>query len=93
MFDRIIGSLLLAWFLSQFDFDQLFIKAVHELFHRNITIATYYFIFFIGGILLWMFEAILLSSYSFKIFVSLRTKIKAPLTVGENNRLFIFKEG
>lgn len=47
----IISFLLGAWILAWFDFDQLFIKAFQELFNKDITNASYYFIFFcIGGL-------------------------------------------
>ncbi|AYC30537.1 hypothetical protein [Paenisporosarcina cavernae] len=38
--------LLIAWILNWFNFQQLFIQAVNELFGKKVTTATYYFIFF-----------------------------------------------
>ncbi len=45
----IIVFLVIAWFLSLFKFDTLFIKAFKELFNKEITKASYYFIFFFIG--------------------------------------------
>ncbi len=41
--------LLIAWILSWFKIDHLVIQAVHELFDKEITTATYYFAFLIFG--------------------------------------------
>lgn len=46
----IITFLLIAWILSWFEFDTLFIQAFKELFKMSITNATYYFVFFGIGI-------------------------------------------
>ncbi|EJR48778.1 hypothetical protein IIM_03955 [Bacillus cereus VD107] len=40
----IIIFLLTGWILSWFKFDKLFIQAFKELFNKEITIASYYFI-------------------------------------------------
>jgi hypothetical protein len=37
--------LLVAWILTWFGFDDLFIKGFHELFNKEISVATYYMIF------------------------------------------------
>lgn len=47
----IVSFLLIAWILSWFDFDKMFIRAFKELFNKEITIASYYFIFFAIGVL------------------------------------------
>jgi hypothetical protein len=54
--DYIIGSLLLAWFLSLFSFDKLFVDACYEFFSIHLTYAAYYFLFFIGGLVLFGIE-------------------------------------
>lgn len=41
--------LVIAWLLTWFNFDIIFIRAFAELFNMNITIASYYFIFFAIG--------------------------------------------
>lgn len=38
--------LVIAWLLTWFNFDVIFIRAFAELFNMNITTASYYFIFF-----------------------------------------------
>jgi hypothetical protein len=38
---------LTGWILSWFKFEKLFIQAVKELFNKKITIASYYFVFFL----------------------------------------------
>ncbi|OOR11574.1 hypothetical protein BW897_16790 [Bacillus cereus] len=43
----IIIFLLTGWILSWFKFDKLFIQAFKELFNKEITIASYYFMFFL----------------------------------------------
>jgi hypothetical protein len=45
----IISFIIVGWVLSWFKFEQLFIKAFKELFNKDITIASYYFIFFCIG--------------------------------------------
>ncbi|MGE7020946.1 hypothetical protein [Solibacillus cecembensis] len=45
----IMVFLLSGWILSWFKFDRLFIQAFKELFNKEITIASYYFIFFCVG--------------------------------------------
>ncbi len=52
MFDYLIGSLLLAWFLSWFGFDSIFITGSNELFGLHFSSASYYFIFFLVGLFL-----------------------------------------
>ena len=41
----IVSFLLIAWILSWFKFEQLFIQAFQELFNKTISKASYYFIF------------------------------------------------
>ncbi|MBS4207346.1 hypothetical protein [Bacillus sp. FJAT-50079] len=41
----IISFIIIAWVLSWFKFEQLFIRAFKELFNKEITIASYYFLF------------------------------------------------
>lgn len=50
MFDNLINALLIAWILSEFEFDKVCITGFRELFNVNITINTYYFIFAIIGL-------------------------------------------
>lgn len=45
----IIIFLLSGWVLSWFKFEKIFIKAFKELFNKEITSASYYFIFFCIG--------------------------------------------
>ncbi|MCB2294771.1 hypothetical protein LGK95_14825 [Clostridium algoriphilum] len=45
----IVSFLLIGWILSWFKFNNLFIQAFKELFNKEITIASYYFIFFCVG--------------------------------------------
>ncbi len=45
----IVSFLLIGWILSWFKFNNLFIQAFKELFNKEITNATYYFIFFCIG--------------------------------------------
>ncbi|WP_223702075.1 hypothetical protein [Sutcliffiella deserti] len=47
----IVSFLVIAWILSWFDFEQIFIKAFKELFNKEITKASYYFIFFCIGVI------------------------------------------
>ena len=57
----IIAFLISAWVLSWFKFDNLFVKAFRELFNKDITHASYYFIFFcigaIGDLILFFNQA------------------------------------
>jgi hypothetical protein len=46
----ILTFLGIAWILSLFKFDQLFIQAFKELFSRDVTKATYYFVFLCIGV-------------------------------------------
>ncbi len=48
-FMTIASFLIIAWILSWFKFEQLFIQAFKELFNKEVTKATYYFIFFCIG--------------------------------------------
>ena len=41
----IVSFLLIGWILSWFKFNSLFIQAFKELFNKEITNASYYFIF------------------------------------------------
>jgi hypothetical protein len=45
----IASFLIIAWILSWFKFDRLFIQAFKELFKKEVTKATYYFTFFCIG--------------------------------------------
>lgn len=47
----ILTFLGVAWILSLFKFDRLFIQAFKELFHKDVTKATYYFLFLGVGLL------------------------------------------
>ncbi|NLB20359.1 MAG: hypothetical protein GX829_05950 [Clostridium sp.] len=63
----IVTFLLIAWILSWFKFNKIFIQAIKELFHLEISQASYYFVFFsigfIGDLILFFrgtYELILL---------------------------------
>ena len=45
----IISFLKIAWILSRFKFEQIFVQAFKELFNKEIAKASYYFIFFCIG--------------------------------------------
>ena len=45
----IVAFLLIAWILSWFKFNQLFIQSFKELFKLEISNASYYFVFFCIG--------------------------------------------
>jgi hypothetical protein len=47
-----LGGLLIAWILTLFNFDNVFIGAMKELFNLSITIYSYYFIFGMLGFIL-----------------------------------------
>lgn len=47
----ILTFLGIAWILNLFKFDRLFIEAFKELFKKDVTKATYYFLFLCIGIL------------------------------------------
>ncbi len=47
----IITFLIIAWILSWFKFEQIFIQACRELFNKEVSKASYYFIFFCIGTL------------------------------------------
>lgn len=48
----IISCLALAWFLSLFSIDEFVVTSFKELFDMNISVATYYFIALIFGIVI-----------------------------------------
>lgn len=48
---NIIGSLLLAWFLTWFSFEDVITEAMDELFNKQISVSSYYFMFFAVGAL------------------------------------------
>lgn len=50
-----VGALILACILSLFGFDTIFVAGVNELFGINISIAGYYVIFFLVGLLFDLF--------------------------------------
>ncbi|MFC7321489.1 hypothetical protein [Halobacillus campisalis] len=45
----IVTFLLIGWILSWFKFNSLFIQAFKELFHKEISDASYYFVLFCIG--------------------------------------------
>lgn len=47
-----LGMLLIAWILSLFNFDEIFVKGINELFNKEITIAAYYVIFLGIGVVI-----------------------------------------
>lgn len=46
----IVTFLIIAWILTLFNFEKLVIQAFKELFGKDITQATYYFLFLVIGI-------------------------------------------
>ena len=46
----IITFILVGWILSWFKFERLIIQAIKELFNKDITKATYYFLFLYVGV-------------------------------------------
>ncbi|MGB3161067.1 hypothetical protein [Carnobacterium sp.] len=46
----IVTFVLIGWILSLFKFEQLVIQAFKELFNKEISKSTYYFLFFCIGI-------------------------------------------
>ncbi len=46
----IVTFLITGWILSWFKFDEIIVQTFKELFNKDITKATYYFIFFCLGI-------------------------------------------
>jgi hypothetical protein len=46
----IISFLFIGWMLSWFKFEKMFIQAFKELFNKEVTKATYYFLFFCIGL-------------------------------------------
>ena len=46
----IVTFLIIAWILSWFKFNKLFVQAFKELFKLEITNASYYFVFFCIGL-------------------------------------------
>lgn len=47
----IVNFLIIGWILSWFKFERLIIQAFKEVFNKDITKATYYFLFFCIGVL------------------------------------------
>ncbi|MFW6017071.1 MAG: hypothetical protein ACOCRK_11585 [bacterium] len=47
-----IGYLFIAWILSAFNFDEIFIKGIEELFNKKVTINSYYLIAFTIGLII-----------------------------------------
>lgn len=46
---NIVIFILIGWILSWFQFDRIFIQAFKELFNKEITKPSYYFVFFVIG--------------------------------------------
>lgn len=51
MLEGLLGALILAWFLTLFNFDIITQDALKELFNISISTSTYYFIFAIIGLI------------------------------------------
>jgi len=51
MADGLLSALLFAWVLSWFGFDHLVTKGIEELLHANVTVASYYLIAAVLGII------------------------------------------
>ena len=59
MLEGLLSALFIAWILSLFGFDDLFIRAIFEMFGKHITDATYYISFGVIGATLGLLERIL----------------------------------
>ena len=51
MFDKIIGALLGAWFLTWFGVEKIIIRAIHNIFNINMEIEDYYFCALVIGVI------------------------------------------
>jgi len=47
----IVAFLIIAWVLSWFSFNRLFVQALKELFNKEVSNVSYYFIFFCIGVI------------------------------------------
>jgi hypothetical protein len=47
----IVTFLIIAWILSWFKFEKIFIQAIKELFNKEVSKASYYFVFFCIGVI------------------------------------------
>lgn len=47
----IIAFIIIGWILSLFKFEQLIIEAFKELFNKDVSKSSYYFLFFCIGVL------------------------------------------
>lgn len=45
------GTLIIAWILTWFDLDKLLITGINEIFNSNYTVAIYWLIAFIIGVI------------------------------------------
>lgn len=54
--DVILESLIIGWILTWFQIDEFFIQAVKELFGKQVTQSTYYFMFLVIGLLCVIFK-------------------------------------
>lgn len=48
---EILNFLVLAWILQLFNFDHVFIAGTKEVFDKEVTIYSYYFVFFLLGVI------------------------------------------
>lgn len=51
-----VGMLIIAWILTLFDFDNIFINGAKEIFKIDVTSNGYYFVFFLIGLIIDFFE-------------------------------------
>ena len=51
MLSGFVSGIFLAWFLTLFNVDQMFVQAVNEMFKTTVSVASYYIIFGIIGII------------------------------------------
>lgn len=48
---KIIALLIIGWILTLFHIDEFVITAFSEVFNKEVTIATYYFVFLVFGLI------------------------------------------
>lgn len=49
--NKMFGTLIIAWILTWFDLDKLLITGINEIFNSNYTVAIYWLIAFIIGVI------------------------------------------
>lgn len=51
-----ITTMIIGWILTWFNLDNIFIKAINQIFNTNYTTAVYWLLFFIIGIIVMTFK-------------------------------------